>query len=101
MVVEGLINNNNRRLSNNSLEEIDELAKEINEQSSEDRKIINSFDRAMSNFASDRSLEACLEVLNASIQMANIRHKLVQSYQHYATLLERELTRLNKQTGSK
>jgi hypothetical protein len=94
-MVKGLINSNDSRLGNN-LEEIDQLAKEINEQSYEDREIIDAFDRAMSNFASDRSLETCLEVLNTSIQIANIRNKLLQSYQHYARLLEKEITRLNK-----
>lgn len=54
------------------------------------------FSRAMNNFATDRSLETCLEALNASMQIANIRTKLVESYEYYARLLESELTRLNR-----
>jgi hypothetical protein len=30
------------------------------------------------------------------MQIANIRSKLVESYEYYARLLERELTRLNR-----
>ena len=79
-----------------SVDEIDELAQTINEQGSEQRKAMGVFSRAMNNFATDRSLETCLEALNASMQIANIRSKLVESYECYARLLERELTRLNR-----
>ena len=78
-----------------SVDVIDELTQTINEQSSEQRKAMSIFSRAMNNFATDRSLETCLEALNASMQIANIRSKLVESYEYYARLLERELTRLN------
>lgn len=78
------------------LGDIDELANSINEQSSEQRKIVNTFNKAMSNFASERSLESCLDALNASMQIANIRGKLVECYEHYARLLEREVVRLNR-----
>jgi hypothetical protein len=80
--------------------EIDELANTINEQSSEERKMISTFSNAMNNFASERSLESCLEALNASMQIANIRGKLVECFEHYARLLEREVVRLNKENGS-
>ncbi len=80
--------------------EIDELANTINEQSSEERKMISTFSKAMNNFASERSLESCLEALNASMQIANIRGKLVECFGHYARLLEREVVRLNRQNGS-
>jgi uncharacterized phage infection (PIP) family protein YhgE len=76
--------------------DIDELANSINEQSSEQRKMVNTFNKAMNNFASDRTLESCLEALNASMQIANIRGKLVECYEHYARLLEREVVRLNR-----
>jgi hypothetical protein len=46
--------------------------------------------KAMNNFASERSLESCLEALNASMQIANIRGKLVECFEHYTRLLERE-----------
>ncbi|MFZ0511354.1 MAG: hypothetical protein WAM14_07095 [Candidatus Nitrosopolaris sp.] len=77
--------------------EIDELANTINEQGSEERKMVSTFSKAMNNFASERSLESCLEALNASMQIANIRGKLVECYEHYARLLEREVVRLNRE----
>ena len=80
--------------------DIDELANSINEQSSEQRKMVNTFNKAMNNFASERSLESCLEALNASMQIANIRGKLVECYEYYARLLEREIVRLNRKDGT-
>ena len=79
--------------------DIDELANSINEQSSEQRKIVNTFNKAMNNFASERSLESCLDALNASMQIANIRGKLVECYEYYARLLEKEITRLSRNEG--
>jgi hypothetical protein len=81
-----------------SSNEIDELTKEINEDTTEHERIMRVFDSAMRDFASDRSLETCLSALNASIQMANLRYKLFQSYMHYSRLLEREITRLDRQS---
>jgi hypothetical protein len=80
-------------------ETISELASTINEQSSEQRKMVGTFNNAMSNFASERSLEACLEALNASMQIANVRGKLVECYEYYSRLLEEEITRLNRSKG--
>jgi hypothetical protein len=80
--------------------DIDELANSINEQSSEQRKMVNIFNRAMNNFASERSLDSCLEALNASMQIANIRGKLVECYEHYSRLLEGEVVRLNRKDGT-
>jgi len=57
---------------------------------------MSAFSKAMNNFATERSLETCLEALNTSIQIANIRSKLVESYEYYARLLEKEITRINK-----
>lgn len=79
---------------------VDELANTINEQSSEERKMLNTFSKAMNDFASERSLESCLEALNASMQIANIRGKLVECYEHYARLLERDIIRLNRENRS-
>jgi len=81
-----------------SSNEIDDLTKEINEDTTEHERIMRVFDIAMRDFASDRSLETCLSALNASIQMANLRYKLFQSYMHYSRLLEREITRLDRQS---
>ena len=75
---------------------VDELANTINEQSSEERNMLNTFGKAMNTFASERSLESCLDALNASMQIANIRGKLVECYEHYARLLEREVVRLSR-----
>ena len=77
-----------------SSNDIEVLTKEIDENSIEHRRIMKIFDKAMNDFASDRSLDTCLEALNASIQIANLRHKLLQSYKHYSKILEIELTRL-------
>ena len=80
--------------------DIDDLANTINEQSAEQRKIVNTFNKAMNNFASERTLESCLEALNASMQMANIRGKLVECYEYYSRLLEREVVRLTRKEGT-
>jgi hypothetical protein len=80
----------------NSNDEIDQLTQTINEQSSEQRKLMDTFNRSMNNFATERSLETCLEALNTSMQIANIRGNLLESYKHYARLLEREITRLDR-----
>ena len=79
-------------------DEIDQLTQAINEYSSEERKAIADFRKAMNDFATDRSVETCLESLNASMQIASVRGKLVESYEYYARLLEREITKLNRQT---
>ena len=77
-------------------DEIDQLTKTINEHSDEQRKIMSQFNKAMNNFAAERSLETCLDALNLSMQLANIRGKLAESYEYYARMLEREITRLTK-----
>jgi hypothetical protein len=77
-------------------DEIDQLTKTINEHSDEQRKIMSQFNRAMNDFAAERSLETCLDALNLSMQLANVRGKLAESYEYYARMLEREITRLNR-----
>src|SRR5919109_3411002 len=77
-------------------DEIDQLTKTINEQSDEQRRLIAQFNKAMNEFAAERSLETCLDALNLSMQLANIRGKLAESYEYYARLLEREITRLSR-----
>ena len=79
-----------------SSDEIDQLTKTINDQSAEQKKIVAQFNKAMNDFASERSLETCLDALNLSMQLANIRSKLASSYEYYARTLEREIARLNK-----
>jgi hypothetical protein len=77
--------------------EIDELGKEIDENAAEERKVMRIFDDTMNNFASDRSLDTCLDALNASIQLASVRRKLFLSYKHYSELLESEIVKLTRQ----
>ena len=77
-------------------DEIDQLEKTINEHSDEQRKIMSQFNKAMNNFATERSLETCLDALNLSMQLANVRGKLAESYEFYARTLEQEITRLRR-----
>ena len=77
-------------------DEIDQLNNTINDHSAEQRKILNQFNAAMNAFATDRSLETCLDALNLAMQLANIRGKLAESYEFYARMLEREITRLGR-----
>ena len=77
-------------------DEIDQLTNPINDQSAEQRKIMNQFNSAMNEFATDRSLETCLDALNLAMQLANIRGKLAESYEFYARTLEREITKLSR-----
>jgi hypothetical protein len=76
---------------------IDELGKEIDENTTEEKRIMRIFDDAMSNFASDRSLDTCLDALNASIQLASLRRKLFLSYKHYSEILESEIIKYTRQ----
>jgi len=54
-------------------DEVEQLAQAIDDQSAEQKKMLEIFNIAMSNFATDRSLETCLDALNSSMQIANIR----------------------------
>ena len=92
--------NSSERSVSDSADEIEELANEINEDTAEHRRIMKVFENAMNNFASDRSLDTCLDALNASIQMANIRHKLFQSYKHYSEILEMNINQLTERSRS-
>lgn len=78
--------------------EVEELANFINDQSSEQKKLVDLFKSTMSKFACERSLDSCLEALNICIQLTNTRRSLLESYQRYSRLLENEITRINKET---
>ena len=88
------------KFSNNATPDISpdvqELANLINDQSSEQRKLVIQFKSAMDRFASERSLESCLEALNVCMQLTNTRRHLLESYQRYSRLLESEITRISK-----
>ena len=76
--------------------DVQELANLINDQSSEQRKLVIQFKSAMDRFASERSLESCLDALNVCMQLTNTRRRLLESYQRYSKLLESEITRISK-----
>ncbi len=77
-------------------DDVDELNTAINEQSGEERRLAARFQKAMNEFATERSLETCLDALNLSIQLANIRAKTAKSWEHYARMMEGEVTRLSR-----
>lgn len=76
--------------------DVEELANLINDQSSEQKKLILQFKSTMDRFASERSLDSCLEALNVCMQLTNTRRRLLESYQRYSRLLENEITRITK-----
>jgi hypothetical protein len=88
---------NNKEKSIIRSDEVDQLLQVIMEQNSEQKKLVDTFNKTMNEFATERSLETCLEALNTSMQIASIRAKLAESYEFYARLLEREIIRLSKQ----
>lgn len=81
--------------------EIEELANFINDQSSEQKKLIIQFRSAMNRFASERSLDSCLGALNVCMQLTNTRKRLLESYQRYSRLLEDEIIRVNREHKEK
>jgi hypothetical protein len=78
--------------------DVEELANFINDQSSEEKKLIIQFKSALSRFASERSLDSCIEALNVCMQLTNTRRRLQESYQQYSRLLENEIIRINKES---
>ena len=81
--------------------DVEELTNFINDQSSEEKKLIIQFKSALSRFASERSLDSCIEALNVCMQLTNTRRRLQESYQQYSRLLENEITRINKESKQK
>ncbi len=80
---------------------IQNITRTIEEFSDEQREIVKKFKAALEKFSSERTLESCLDVLNLSIQLANIREKLLESYKQYSLFLEIELKKLIEQKKSK
>ncbi|MDQ3084112.1 MAG: hypothetical protein M3Q77_04775 [Thermoproteota archaeon] len=72
-------------------ENIQSIIKSIEEISDEQRELVKRFKLDMELFASERSLESCVQTLNLSMQLANNREQLVETYKHYCLLLEHEL----------
>jgi hypothetical protein len=72
------------------------LVNSINEQKLEQKKIVFLFEEKMKIFATERSMESSLEVLNISMQLANIRGNLNRSFEQYVRNLEEEIIKLNR-----
>ena len=85
-----MINWSNIKEFNNSRNT--DLVNSINEQ----KKIVVLFEEKMKIFATERSIESSLDVLNISIQLANIRGNLIRSFEQYTRNLEEEIVKLNR-----
>jgi len=72
---------------------IESIIRSIEEISDEQRDLVKKFKLDMELFASERTLESCVQTLNQSMQLANIREQLVETYKQYCKLLENELRR--------
>jgi hypothetical protein len=85
----------------NDSKSVDDIEKLINENSSEHQQLLESFKESMNLFATERSLDTCLQSLNISIQLASIRSTLMELYKNYCNILEKEVIRLRKITQDK
>jgi hypothetical protein len=75
---------------------VEDLERTINENSSEHQLLLKSFKESMDSFATERSMDTCLQSLNISIQLASVRYTLMESYKSYCHILEKEVVRLRK-----
>ena len=73
-----------------------DLVNSINEQKLEQKKIVVLFEEKMKIFATERSMESSLDVLNISMQLTNIRGNLNRSFEQYVRVLEEEILKLNR-----
>ncbi len=89
-----MINWSNIKEFNNSRNT--DIVNSINEQKLEQKKIVVLFEEKMKIFATERSIESSLDVLNISIQLANIRGNLIRSFEQYTRNLEEEIVKLNR-----
>jgi hypothetical protein len=89
-----MINWSNIKEFNNSRNT--DLVNSINEQKLEQKRIVVLFEEKMKIFATERSIESSLDVLNISIQLANIRGNLIRSFEQYTRNLEEEIVKLNR-----
>lgn len=85
----------------NDSKSVEDIEKLINENSSEHQQLLESFKESMNMFATERSLDTCLQSLNISIQLASIRSTLMELYKSYCHTLEKEVVRLRKITQDK
>ena len=80
----------------NDSKSVEDIEKLINENSSEHQLLLESFKESMNLFATERSMDTCLQSLNISIQLASIRSTLMELYKSYSRILENEVSRLRK-----
>lgn len=76
------------------------IIKSIEESSDEQREIVKKFKLEMENFVTERSLESCAKTLNLSMQLANVREQLLETYKQYISILESELKNSIKNTNN-
>jgi len=89
-----MFKSNNSNL--NDSKSVDDIEKLINENTSEHQLVLESFKESMNLFATERSMDTCLQSLNISIQLASIRSTLLELYKSYSRILENEVSRLRK-----
>ena len=80
----------------NDSKSVEDIEKMINENSSEHQLLLKSFKESMNQFATERSIDTCLQSLNISIQLASTRSTLMELYKSYCHILEKEVIRLRK-----
>jgi len=73
-----------------------DLVNTINEQKIEQKKLIDQFNSKMNVFATERSIESCLDALNITIQLSNVRGELIKCYEYYSKELESKIVQLNR-----
>ncbi len=94
-----MINWSNIKNFNNPNNE--DLVNSIKEQKIEQKRIMELFNEKMKIFATERSFESSLDILNIAIQLSNIRGNLIKSLELYSRNLEEEIMKLNRITDSK
>ena len=90
-----MVNWSNIRNARNFYDNKD-LVNTINEQKIEQKKLIDQFNSKMNVFATERSIESCLDALNITIQLSNVRGELIKCYEYYSKELESKIVQLNR-----
>lgn len=93
-ILKNMINWSNIRNFNNPSNE--DLTNSIKEQKLEQKRIMEIFNEKMKVFATERSFESSLDVLNIAIQLSNLRGNLTRSFEQYTRNLEDEIMKLNR-----
>lgn len=93
-ILKNMINWSNIRNFNNPSNE--DLINSIKEQKLEQKRIMEIFNEKMKVFATERSFESSLDVLNIAIQLSNLRGNLTRSFEQYTRILEDEIMKLNR-----